>query len=281
MKNRTPSFLLAALVSGSAVLLACGGSDAAAPAGNDTAYTSDPNKTVVLGDGKGGTVSATPSGAGCIATSSGECVKPQDKCKQGERADVIVDSTGKLVDIVCYPATSTPTPVDGQGNVELGKDNKGVVSVDGADDGVDIAGDVSSSGNNVTVYGQGAGVSVIGGDVTATGNNFALRGVTVQKDVTITGNNATLVLCAIDGDVVIEGNNTVIAECTIRGKLTIKGNNSKLVSNNVAGGITVDGTNTVCDANLAWNDANTNGLLDPGESGAAIACSGADGGKKK
>lgn len=272
MKKRDCSLFLAALLSSSFVLLACGGSDAAAPSGDNTPYTSDPNKTVVLGDGKGGTVSSTPVGADCITIASGECVKPQDKCKDGERADVIVDSKGKVIEIVCYPATSTPTPIDGQGNVELGKDNKGVVAVDGADDGIDIAGDVSSSGNNVTVYGQGPGVSVIGGDVTASGNNFAMRGVTVKQDVTITGNNATLVLCAIDGDVVIEGNNTVIAECTIKGKVTIKGNNSKLVANEVAGGITVEGSNTVCDGNVTWSDANANGLLDPGEAGASIAC---------
>lgn len=278
MKNRTRSILLAAFVSGSAVLVACGGSDAAAPGGNDTPYTSDPDKTVVLGDGKGGSVSATPVGSDCITTAAGECVKPQDKCKPGERADVIVDSNGKLLEIVCYPATSNPTPVDGQGNVELGKDNKGVVSVDGADDGVDIAGDVSSSGNNVTVYGQGPGVSVIGGDVTASGNNFALRGVTVKQDVTITGNNATLVLCAIDGDVVIVGNNAVIAECIIKGKVSIKGNNSTLVSNKVAGGIGIEGSNAICDANVAWTDTNANGVLDQGEAGAAIACGG---GKQK
>lgn len=256
------------------VVAACGGSEGSGPEGNNTPYTSDPNKTVVVGNGTGGTVSATPSGSDCVKTPSGECVKPQDKCKDGERADIIVDSSGKLVEIVCYPAASTPTPVDGQGNVELGKDNKGVVAIDGVNDGVDVVGNVSSSGNNVTVYGQGTGVSVIGGDVVATGNNFSMRGVTVQKTVTITGNNATLVLCAIDGDLVIEGNNAVIAECVIKGKVTITGSNSKLVSNKVAGGITIAGSNTVCDANVTWGDANANGLFEAGEGGAVIACGG-------
>ncbi len=262
-----------------ALFAACGGSEGTPPEGNNTPYTSDPNKTVVVGDGKGAAATATPTGSDCVTTSSGECVRPQDKCKAGERADVIVDSRGKLVEIVCYPASSAPTPVDGQGNVELGKDNKGVVAIDGVNDGVDIAGNVTSSGNNVTVYGQGAGVSVIGGDVAADGNNFSMRGVTVQKNVTIKGNNATLVLCAIDGDLTIEGNNAVIAECTVKGKVKIIGSNAKLVSNRVAGGIVIEGSNAVCDANVVWNDTNTNGSFDSGEGGAVIACG--DTGKKK
>jgi len=270
MKSTLRSALLVSI--GCALLVACGSEEPAPiPEGNNTPYTSDPDKTVVIG-AAGGTAQVTPTGSGCVTLASGECVKPQDKCKPGERADVIVDSKGKLVEIVCYPAASTPTPVDGQGNVELGKDNKGVVSVDGLDDGVDIAGDVSSTGNNVTVYGQGPGLSVIGGDVSATGNNFSLRGVTVKKSVTVTGNNATFVLCVIEGDVLVEGNNAVIADCTVKGKVTIKGNNTKLVANRVLGGITIEGSNTVCDGNVAWSDKNANGAYDSGEAGAAIEC---------
>ncbi|AKU94420.1 hypothetical protein AKJ09_01084 [Labilithrix luteola] len=251
--------------------VACGGSDGPS-SGNLSPYTSEPDKTVVIGDGKGGTAYVTPGGADCIHLDSGECVKPQDKCKEGQRADVIVDSKGKVLTVVCYPASSTPTPVDSQGNVDLGKDNKGVVSVGGADGGGGIAGDVSSSGNNVTIYGQGPAVSVIGGSVDADGNNFAMRGVTVKQNVTIVGNNATLVLCAIDGDLHIEGNNSVVAECAVGGSLTIRGNNSTLVGNHVAKTIDVAGQNTACDGNTAWSDANANHLFDPGEAGAPIDC---------
>lgn len=264
------SLLGACFVSVVVSVVACGGSDS--PSGNLSPYTSEPDKTVVLGDGKGGTAYVTPGGSDCIELGSGECIKPQDKCKAGERADVVVDAKGKVLAVVCYPAATTPTPVDSQGNVDLGKDNKGVVSIDGADDGVDVAGDVSSSGNNVTVYGQGPAVSVIGGNVDADGNNFALRGVTVKQNVTIVGNNATLVLCAIDGDVHIEGNNTVVAECAVGGSLTIRGNNSVLVGNRVSKSIDVTGSNTVCNDNVAWTDANANQLFDPGEAGAAIDC---------
>ena len=256
------------------VLAACGGStDDKAPPSNP--YTSEPNKSVVVGPGAGaGTVFQTPTGDQCVKLPSGECVKPQDECKEGERADVVIDSSGKVVEIVCYPASSTPTPIDGQGNVELGKENKGVVAIDGNDDGVDVAGDVTSSGNNVTVYGQGPGLSVIGGKVVAEGNNFAARGVTVKGNVEITGNNATLVLCVVEGDVIIHGNNTVIADCTVHGKIEIDGSNSVLVGNRVGSGITLsEAKNTVCDGNTAWTDESGNKVIDPGEAGAEIDCS--------
>ncbi len=261
-------------LAGALALFACGGDTedtTAKPVGD--AYTSDPNTTVVVGPGAGtGTVVATPSGDACVTLPSGECVKPQDKCGD-QRADVVVDSTGKVVAIVCYPAAAEPTPIDGAGNIDIGKDNKAVVAIDGADDGVDVAGDVASTGNNVVVYGKGAGVSVIGGNVGAEGNNFSMRGVTVKGNVEVTGNNATMVLCVIEGDLVIRGNNTVLADCTVGGKIEVVGNNTVLVGNRVGGTIVLsDAKNTVCDGNTSWSDANSNKLLDPGEAGAALAC---------
>jgi hypothetical protein len=257
-----------------AVVVACGSESPPPAEGNNTPYTSDPNKTVVIGAGAE-SVQTTPAG-GCVTLPSGECVTPNKTCKEGERTDVVVDSGGKIVAVVCYPASSTPTQVDEKGNVELGKENKGVVALDGVADGVDIEGNVTSTGNNVTVYGQGAGVSVIGGNVVAEGNNFALRGVTVKGDVTISGgNNAALVLCVIEGNVHITGNNNVIADCSILGNILIEGVNNVLVSNQIGGTISIpDAKNTVCDGNVKWTDANSNKLLDPGESGAALTCGG-------
>ena len=244
------------------LVVACGGSASEAPPGNNTPYTSDPNKTVVVGAGAaaGGGAAQTTSGNECVKLPSGACVDAKE-CGANERRDVIVDSAGKVVSVVCYPADATPTPVDAQGHVELGKTgNNEVVAIDGVADGVDVAGNVSSKGNNVTVYGQGAGVSVIGGNVTAEGNGFALRGVTVKGNVEISGgNNAVLVLCVIEGDVIITGNNTVIADCSILGKVILNGVNSVLVGNEIGNGISV-------------SDANGNHQLDSGETGAAITC---------
>ncbi len=254
-----------------ALLAACGGDDA--QVGDDTAYTSDPNKTVVVGGTGAPATTAQPS-QGCVTLPSGECVDAKS-CAAGERRDVVLDSAGKVVAVVCYPADATPPEINAPGNVELGKnENGGVVAIDGAADGVDIAGNVTAKGNNVTVYGSGPDVSVIGGNVDATGNNFAMRGVTVKGDVTIGGgNNATMVLCVIEGNLTITGNNNVVAECAVHGNITINGVNNVLVNNEVGGTISVsDSKNLVCDGNVKWTDANANKLVDPGETGAAVEC---------
>lgn len=267
------SLLVIAVAYGS---YACGGDDATAPpSGDNTAYTSDPGKTVVVG-GSGATApSGAQSGTGCVTLPSGQCVEAKS-CGVEERRDVVVDSAGKVVAVVCYPADATPTVIDAQGDVALDKNqNGGVVSVDDKADGIDITGNVTAAGNNVTVYGQGADVSVIRGNVSAAGNNFAMRGVTVQGNVEIGGgNNATLVLCVIHGDVRIVGNNNVIANCDVLGNIVIEGVNNTLVGNHVGGTITIgDAKNQVCDGNLKWNDANANKTFDAGEGGETLTCS--------
>lgn len=232
-------------------LVACG-SDEATDAKSADVYGSDGDVTTVVGDGKGGSAFVTPDGDDCLELEllQDACVRPQDKCKDGERADVIVDRNGKVVEVVCYPADADAPVVDGEGNVDLDKQNGGVVAVDGDDDGVDIEGDVSSRGNNVTVYGAGAEVSVIGGDVTADGNNFSARGVTVKGDVVINANNGTLVLNVIEGDVVYNGNNFVMAETTVLGNVTITGNNAKLLGNRIHGTLQINGKESLCDGNV-------------------------------
>lgn len=266
--------LLSTSVLVSAFVLACGGSSSAPPSGDNTAYTSDPDKTVVVGGPTAASGTATAGNSGCVTLPSGECVDAKS-CPAGERRDVVIDSAGKVVAVVCYPSSATPPVIDAEGNVTLDKNqNGGVVAVDDKADGVDIKGDVASSGNNVTVYGNGPGLSVIGGNVGATGNNFSMRGVTVQGNVEIGGgNNANLILCAIQGNVRIVGNNNVIANCDILGNIVIEGNNNVLVGNHVGGSITIsDAKNLVCDGNTKWNDANSNKVFDAGEAGAAVTC---------
>lgn len=271
----------------SAILLACGGDDGGAVAGDNTPYTSDPDKTVVVGGAGASTASGSTAGtaqpsAGCVTLPSGECVDAKS-CAPGERRDVVVDSKGSVVAVVCYPANASPPVINSEGDVSLNKnENNGVIAIDGAADGVDIKGNVVAAGNNVVVYGEGPAVSVIGGNVDSGGNNFSLRGVTVQGTVHIVGNNATLVLCSIEGNVVFEGNNNVIANCSILGSVEIKGVNNTLVSNQIGGQISVGADkNTVCDGNVVWSDANANRVFDAGEAGAAITCGGTAAGPGK
>lgn len=252
-------------------MAACGSENEPIP-GDGTAYTSDPDKTVVIGPQGAG---AAQGSGDCVLLPSGECADAK-RCAPGERRDVILDSRGKVVSVVCYPADAAPPTVEAEGDVELDKnDNGGVVAIDGADDGDDIKGNVTAAGNDIVVYGEGAAVSVIGGNLDSSGNNFSLRGVTVRGNVRVVGNNASLVLCVIEGDVLFEGNNNVIAECSVKGKIEIKGVNNVLVGNEVGGPMSLgDDKNTVCDGNVVWTDANSNAVLDPGETGAPIACGG-------
>lgn len=242
-------------------LVACGGED------EKTAdkFGSEKGVTTVVGDGKGGSAYLTPEGDECLEVElDEECVRPQDKCGADQRADVIVDQNGKVVEIVCYPGDDAPPTVDGEGDVDLDKENNGVVAVDGDDDGVDVEGNVTSRGNNVTIYGEGADVSVIGGNVSADGNNFSARGVTVKGDVTINANNGTLVLSVIEGDVIYNGNNFVMAETTVLGNVKITGNNAKLLGNKIAGTLEIIGKESLCDGNVKYVD---------GQAGEALSCS--------
>lgn len=257
---------------GSFVIIACGGDDGGAVQGDNTPYTSDPNKSVVVGGAQPS--DAQVGASGCVTLPDGRCVDAE-KCKDGERRDVIVDSKGRIVDVVCYPANANPPVINEQGDVDLAKnDNGGVVAIDGAADGVDIAGNVTSAGNNVVVYGEGPDVSVIGGNVTATGNNFSMRGVTVQGNVEISGgNNAAMVLCVVYGNMHIVGNNNVVADCDVLGDIIIEGVNNTIVANHVGGSIVVtDAKNDVCDGNAKWNDVNANKVFDAGEAGDALTC---------
>lgn len=247
-------------------LLACSSDDT----GVRSPYGASPDATTVIG-AAGATV--VGGSASCVPLPSGGCAEAKT-CAADERRDVVLDASGKVATVVCYPASATPTQVEASGNVDLAKTaNNGVVALDGAADGIDIAGNVTSAANNVVVYGEGPAVSVIGGNVTASGNGFALRGVTVKGDVHVTGNNAALVLCVIEGNVELEGNNNVIADCAVHGSITVRGVNSVLVRNDVGAELSVaDTKNTICEGNVTWNDADEDRIVDDGETGATLAC---------
>lgn len=251
-------------------LLGCSGDVETTTPPKGDPFSTDPGTTVVIGAGDGGQV-ITPDADGCFDV-DGTCLPEAQQCAENEKADIIVDANGKVLEVVCYPADSTPPPVSESGDVALGNENGGVVSVDGNDDGTDVEGDVSAEGNNVVVYGQGAGVSVIGGSVSAVGNNFALRGVRVLGDVVVDGNNAALVLSVFEGSVTITGNNTVIAESTFLGPVTMTGNNSVVVTCRFAANPAIVGDNTVCESNFTGADTSGDKLLSAEEAAAPLVC---------
>ena len=212
------------------------------------------------------------SGDDCVdyAAAQDECLKPQTKCgKNG--ADIVLDTDGRLLDYVCYPgeATLSVEQVAAQSGDIAQRQNDSVILLDDLDDGVDIDGDLSIDANKVVVYGENPANATISGSVTVDGNNALLRGVRVGGDVTVLKNNVTLALCIIAGDLVVQGNNAQVFGCDVLGSITVTGKNAKVYGNRVGG--TLSGS-ADCRSNLSVNDADADGIVDTGETGAPIAC---------
>jgi hypothetical protein len=258
---------LCGLLMGSA---ACGSSEPR----NDLPY--EPNSTSVIGgdydnpDGLALRVRETPDGDECIDL-DGACIKPQKECGDRGAADVLLDDKGNVVDVICYPTDGVEIE-NTEGDIKKVGNNV-VLVLDDEDDGIDVAGDVTIDGNNVTLFGHGPDTSVIGGDLHIDKNNSVVRGVRVEGDVTIDKNNPSIVDCVIEGDMTIRGNNVSVALCDIWGKLVIEGNNAVLVNNHFASPPEVHGNNTVCASNQAFLDANDDGKVSDDELGAEVACS--------
>lgn len=228
------------------------------------------NRTVVI-SGRGTTVVDNPSGNDCLIVPGGACVKPQQQCGAGAHAEVIVSADGKVQYVACYPDQPPPyTVVDTQGSASV--DNKGLLVLDGAADGVDITGNLDVSGNNAIVYGQGPGASVIGGNVTVSKNNGTVRGVTVLGDTSIIGNNTVMYYCVIVGNVTIYSNDNILSACDIFGDVTVIGNNNQLLDLRVQGQIKNSGNNNVCSADFRFADVNHDLIIDPLEVGLALSC---------
>jgi hypothetical protein len=212
----------------------------------------------------------TPDGDECVDEDHDACAKPQLDCGDDGTADMLVDHSGMPLAVLCYPRAGVAvTEVDGSLK-KVG--NNTVFVLDDVNDGADITGDVTLDGNNVTLWGHGPDVSVIGGDLNISKNNARVRGVRVRGNVTIDHNNPSLVDCVIEGDLIIHGNNVAVALCDVWGKTQIDGNNAVLVENRVASAPEVTGNNTVCTQNFAFDDGNGDKVIADAELGQELAC---------
>lgn len=234
--------------------------------GESVATPYNPGQATVVGAEKGGESLELDE-----ACSEYECGEQEDACGDRAAADVILDADGNVVDVICYKheVTVEDVPVDQIASSEAG--NNTVLVLDSEDDGADVEGDVTISGNNAVIYGEGPDVSVIGGTIDIEKNNAVVRGVRVQEDVTITKNNTQMAFCVIEGDLTISGNNTTIAECTVYGKVTITGLNTVLVQNQFSQE-QIEGHNLTCNGNVHFEDANQDGSVASDELGDAIDC---------
>jgi hypothetical protein len=236
----------------------------------------EPNNTRVIAgdlDNAGGVVVndyATPDGSACVNLDR-VCVQPQTECGDNGSAIVLLDTDGTVADVICYPKEDVSV-VAFEGEVPH-TDNDTVLVLDDKDDGLDVAGDVTIDGNNVTLWGHGPDTSVIGGDLHIDKNNAVVSGVRIQGDVVIDKNNPSLVDCVIEGDLTIHGNNVSIALCEVWGTLSIDGNNAVLIGNEFRVSPEVTGKNLVCSSNRSFSDTNADHAVSDDELGGPIECS--------
>ena len=195
-----------------------------------------------------------------------------ERCGERAYADVVVDAEGAVLDVLCFRGNATVQELGPAEVASASAGNNTVLVLDGEDDGLDVTGDVTLTGNNAVIYGRGADVSRIGGNLAIDKNNAIVRGVSIAGDVTIDKNNAQLSFTEIFGDLTIAGNNTTLAECIVHGQVHLEGVNTVLVQNRFEGARTLSGKNLTCNGNVGFEDA----AQDDSDAGAADAASATD-----
>ena len=201
-----------------------------------------------------------------------ECEAVRQRCGNRAYADVVLDENGSVADVLCYRGNVHVVEIDEAGAPSAEAGNNTVLVLDGIDDGADVSGDVTLSGNNAIVYGEGADVSVIGGSLIIQKNNAIARGVSITGDVSIDKNNAQLAFVTIDGDLTITGNNVTLMESIVYGAVTISGNNAVFVGNQLQGVAELSAKNLVCNGNRSFDDADADHGVDELETGETVSC---------
>jgi hypothetical protein len=236
-------------------------------------------QALMIGPDKGGTSArlAEVCEAGAVADQD-DCQARVRGCGSNAYADVVLDEERSVLDVICYPGNAAVHDIGSDPVETASAGNHTVLVFDDLDDGADVSGDVSLTGNGAVVYGHGADVSVIGGNLSIDKNNAIVRGVSIEGDVTVSKNNAQLAFCEIGGDLTIVGNNATVVECVVHGQVILDGNNAVFVRNELAGNSTLSGTNLSCNANVVF-DGTQSSTPDAGapvasEEPTAIVCTG-------
>jgi hypothetical protein len=242
-------------------LSGCDDDDDAAGPGR---FPYEADKTEVIG-GDSRDVHDTPAGDECIELDGVACVKPQDECGDDATADVLLDSNGEVIEIVCLPDEEGVVIIDAEdGEVVLDDDGAVVIVED-----EDLDGNVVVEGNSAVIYGDSPEETVIEGNLNLKGNEAIVRGLTVTGDVTFEGNESQFYYCVVHGDVVLKGNKNFVSNCTVFGSIRSSGNEDDVISNLVEGTIELGGAPRECRDNRHFVDENDNNVVDPDELDAA------------
>lgn len=215
-------------------------------------------QALVIGPEKGGTERSLDDACdaeGRDAAAEQACYAALDECGREAFVELVLDANQELVDVVCYPGNARVQEIGTEAVESAEAGNHTVLVLDAVDDGADVTGNVTLTGNGAVVWGGGADVSVIGGDLEIDKNNAILRGVRVEGDVTISKNNATLAFCEIAGNLTIVGNNATVAECVVLGEVRIEGNNAVFARNELGSETSLSGQNLSCNANVVHEPA--------------------------
>lgn len=205
-----------------------------------------------IGPDKGG----TPARLGEVCDADPDqdaCEAAVEGCGDDAYADLVLDEDQSALDVICYPGNVSVHEVGTDAVASASAGNHSVLVLDDVDDGPDVTGDVTLSGNGSILYGHGAQVSVVGGSLALDKNNAIVRGVRIDGNVTITKNNAQLAFCEIGGDLTIQGNNATVAECVVHGRTVLEGNNAVFVRNELAQNTELSGKNLSCNANVVFD----------------------------
>lgn len=194
----------------------------------------------------------------CAKLSDELCYDVSQDCGEGEAADVYVNESGEVSEVVCFPKVDKNSTnikvVEGQDDaLKIVED--GIFVLEGDADAPAVTGDVSIDQNGVTLWGESPEDAVVDGNVTVDKNNVLIRGITVTGNVTIEFNNAQLTNCVIEGNLELHANNTTVAGCSVQGNVIVTGNNSAFTSVTAEGSFDNSGENTACEQTEAAGES--------------------------
>lgn len=222
---------------------------------------------MVFGAPEGGVL--TPLDPSC---DSALCVAVRERCGVDAYAEVIVDTPGDVLDVMCYPGHLSVREIEPDPFDSIGEESDTVFVFDARDDGADMLGDVVVSGDDDVLFGAGAGVSVLGDGLRIDGERVVVRGLTIRGDVTVDKNDAKLSLVEINGDLTINGNGVTLSESIVHGELHLVGSATVLSRNLLEGALQLSATNLACHLNQSFDDADGDRFIDASELGGEVDC---------
>lgn len=222
---------------------------------------------MVFGTPRGGVL--TPVDATC---DSDVCVAVRESCGPDAYAEVILDTPGAVLDVMCYPGGLAVRDIDIDPFDTIGEASDTVFVFDAVDDGADMLGEVVVSGDDAVLYGAGAEVSVLGEGLRIEGERAVVRGMTIRGDVIVNRNDAKLSLVQINGDLTVNGNHFTLSESIVHGDIHLVGSAAVLSRNLLEGAGPLSANNLGCHQNQRFDDVDADRYIDEEELGGEIPC---------